>query len=182
MHLEHKCTFVCCLCVWYDCITSKIFVCNREWRQRNSIKFRTGFSLPEGEIRAGGFFCVLRSFYIGPGSHPHSCIIVSAASKILIIVFYVVTMSPAFTQPLTEMSNRDRNKKKIREVEGGRCVRLKTWPPSVSWLSRQCGILNITQPCRRPRPLTGIALLFIYRCCSYSTGNTPMGLDGLLRG
>jgi hypothetical protein len=32
---------------------------------------------------------------------------------------------------------------------------------NVSRLSRQCGILNIAQPYRPPRPFTGIALLFL---------------------
>jgi hypothetical protein len=33
----------------------------------------------------------------------------------------------------------------------------------VSRLSRQCGILNISQPYRPPRPVKGIALLFFFR-------------------
>jgi hypothetical protein len=35
-----------------------------------------------------------------------------------------------------------------------------TSPPHVSPLSRQCGILNISQHYRPPRPVTGIALLY----------------------
>jgi hypothetical protein len=44
-------------------------------------------------------------------------------------------------------------------VERGRWVGLTTLPPSVSQLSRQCGILNISQPYRPPWPVIGIALL-----------------------
>jgi hypothetical protein len=41
-----------------------------------------------------------------------------------------------------------------------RCIGLTTLPPSVSQLSRQCGILNILQPYRPPRPVTEMALLY----------------------
>jgi hypothetical protein len=41
----------------------------------------------------------------------------------------------------------------------GQRIRLKTLPPSVSQVSRYCGILNISQPYRSPRPVMGIALI-----------------------
>jgi hypothetical protein len=60
------------------------------------------------------------------------------------------------------MSTRNINIVMFWSVNCCGCVGLITLPPSVSQLSRQCGILNISQPCRPPRSVTGIALLFTF--------------------
>jgi hypothetical protein len=62
-----------------------------------------------------------------------------------------------FTQPLTEMSTRNR-KKCFRVVERGWHLRLTTSPPSVSRMPIMW-VFNISQPYRPPRSVTGIALL-----------------------
>jgi hypothetical protein len=67
------------------------------------------------------------------------------------------TLAMGLTQPLTEMSTR-----KCFCREHGRRVRLTSSTPSLSWLSRQCGVPNISQPYRLPRPVMGIALLWLY--------------------
>jgi hypothetical protein len=66
-------------------------------------------------------------------------------------------------------SNRNEYQKQKNNVfwgvEFSRCIRLATLPPSVSRLSKQCGILNISQPRRPSRPVSGIALLYGDRVC-----------------
>jgi hypothetical protein len=71
-------------------------------------------------------------------------------------------LDPAVTQPLTEMSTRNRKRKCFWGVASGRRVRLWSSPLSVSRLSRQYGILNISQPCKPRQHVTGIALLFTF--------------------
>jgi hypothetical protein len=66
-------------------------------------------------------------------------------------------------------SNRIEYQKHKNNVSGGNsgwCIGLTNLPPSVSRLSRQCEILNISQPYRPPRPVTGIALLYGDGVCS----------------
>jgi hypothetical protein len=57
-------------------------------------------------------------------------------------------------------------------VEQGLYIRLATLPPSVGRLSRQCGILNISQPYRLALPVTGIATFFFCPLVSISLAPT----------
>jgi protein tyrosine phosphatase len=48
---------------------------------------------------------------------------------------------------------------------------LTTLLPSMSRLSKQCGILNISEPYRPPWPVMGIVLLFVYSYITYYNSN-----------
>jgi hypothetical protein len=81
------------------------------------------------------------------------------------VIFLIYLIFPAaLGLEVYSASNRNeyqtQKKKCFWGLECDRCRRLTTLSPSVSRWSRQCGILNISQPYRPPWPVTGIALLY----------------------
>jgi hypothetical protein len=57
--------------------------------------------------------------------------------------------------------NRNEYQKFFWAIKQSRRVRLTISAPSVSQLSRKCGIIDISQSYRHPRPVTGIALILL---------------------
>jgi hypothetical protein len=68
------------------------------------------------------------------------------------------SMALRSTQPLTKMSTRNFP----GGQRGDRRVKLTTFPPSVSQLSRRCGILDTSHTYGPSRPVTWTALPFRY--------------------
>jgi hypothetical protein len=82
------------------------------------------------------------------------------------LFFSIHLILPAALDPVVySASERNAYQKIFLGVKRGWRIRLTMYPPSMSRLSRQCGILNISQPYRPPRPVTGISLLYGDRVC-----------------
>jgi hypothetical protein len=100
--------------------------------------------------------------------------------KWIFFFFFIYPILPAAVGPeVCSDSNRHEYQKQKNHVSG----EYSTIPPSVSRLSRQCGIFNISQPYRPPQPAKGIALLFAFFflfSCSWWRISSVAGRAGVL--
>jgi hypothetical protein len=85
-------------------------------------------------------------------------------------IYLILPAKQGFTQSLIEMSTRSR-----KIIFMGRRARPACKDDNLtafSELFRQCGISNISQPCRSPWPVMGPAIFFLHLLSSYAIYTT----------
>jgi hypothetical protein len=82
-----------------------------------------------------------------------------------VILKYEAALGPVVRSASNRNEYQKQKKKSFWSVERGQRVRLRTSPPSMTPLCRQCGIPSFSQPYRPSLHVTGIALLLMYMYC-----------------